>query len=359
MPAYAATLSGPEHRVSYANAAFQRLLGDRPVLGLPNAEAVPEAVGQGLITALGQVYASGQALVLPEVPLQLPQAPGELRQYYLNVTYQPLPDAQGRPQDVLAFGVDVTEQVLARQQAAAADAELRLLTAHAPAFLFRTDAAGSLVYLNESFFAWTGLEATRLRSLDEGWAVVHPGDLAAQQPGFVAAVQAGQPWQSTPYRFRRRDGQYRWMLSRSQPLLGAEGQVLGQTDLTFEVHEQVELQQQLERTNQDEMIGHLLDLLDNTIGRFQFTIAQLTDLSKLQLAHAGLAEPVNLAEVVEGVRLDLGPVIAAAEAQLTVDHDQLSQQAAAHPDGRSRASAHGRRRRAGPAHARPDLQRPR
>jgi signal transduction histidine kinase len=69
---------------------------------------------------------------------------------------------------------------------------------------------------------------------------------------------------------------------------------------------------------QDEMIAHLLDLLEQTTTRFQLTIGQLTDLSKLQLAHASPAEVVHLAPVIESVRLDLAPVIAAANAQLTV-----------------------------------------
>jgi PAS domain S-box-containing protein len=69
---------------------------------------------------------------------------------------------------------------------------------------------------------------------------------------------------------------------------------------------------------QDKVVAHLLDLLNQTVARFQFTIAQLTDLSKLQLAHVGPAEPVNLAAVLEGVCLDLTPALTAADTQLTV-----------------------------------------
>ena len=65
---------------------------------------------------------------------------------------------------------------------------------------------------------------------------------------------------------------------------------------------------------QDEAIARLPDLLAHTTPRFQVTIDQLTNLSKLQLAHAGPAEPVNLAAVVEAVGLDLAPLIAAAAA---------------------------------------------
>jgi signal transduction histidine kinase len=69
---------------------------------------------------------------------------------------------------------------------------------------------------------------------------------------------------------------------------------------------------------QDEVVAHLLELLDNTVTRFQFTISQLTDISRLQLAHVGPAEPVVLATVVEDVRLDLAPALAAAGTDLQV-----------------------------------------
>jgi signal transduction histidine kinase len=70
---------------------------------------------------------------------------------------------------------------------------------------------------------------------------------------------------------------------------------------------------------QDEVVAHLLELLNQTVTRFQLTIGQLTDISRLQLAHVGPAEPVVLASVVEAVRLDLLPAIEAANAQLTIE----------------------------------------
>jgi signal transduction histidine kinase len=73
------------------------------------------------------------------------------------------------------------------------------------------------------------------------------------------------------------------------------------------------------QVQQDDVVAHLLALLDTTVTRFRLTIDQLTDISKLQLAHVGQAEPVRLAQVVEHVRLDLVPAIAAADTQLTVE----------------------------------------
>ena len=70
---------------------------------------------------------------------------------------------------------------------------------------------------------------------------------------------------------------------------------------------------------QSDLVAHLLHLLEQTVARFQFTIAQLTDISRLQLVHTGPVEPVNLAQVLDDVCLDLAPAIRAAKAQLTVE----------------------------------------
>lgn len=70
---------------------------------------------------------------------------------------------------------------------------------------------------------------------------------------------------------------------------------------------------------QDDMVAQLLDMLQGTVTRFQLTISQLTDITKLQLAHVGPAEPVQLAQVVENVRQDLVPLLQQAATQLTVE----------------------------------------
>ncbi|RYY18610.1 MAG: PAS domain S-box protein, partial [Cytophagaceae bacterium] len=250
-PVAVVLLREPDHRIDYANPAFKEVFPPEPGHEILRGHTLPEAYPHlnltGLVELLDGVFRTGEPQVVLEMPLADFQ-PGSPR--FVTFSYQPYRE-EGRIVGVAAFLYDVTEQVLTRRRVEQAATELRLLTAHASAFLFRTDAAGHLVYLNDSFFAWTGLEASRLASLDEGWAAVHPDDLAAQQPGFAAAVAAGQPWQSTPYRFRRHDGHYRWMLSRSQPIVGADGKVSGHTGLTFEIHDQVELQRQLERTNAD------------------------------------------------------------------------------------------------------------
>ena len=65
------------------------------------------------------------------------------------------------------------------------------------------------------------------------------------------------------------------------------------------------------------LVPRLLALMRQDVERFQLTLHQLTDLTRLQQAHAAPAEAVDLAATVEAVRLDLAPLLAGA--RLSVD----------------------------------------
>jgi signal transduction histidine kinase len=67
------------------------------------------------------------------------------------------------------------------------------------------------------------------------------------------------------------------------------------------------------------LVPQLLAMMQEAVERFQVTIAQLTDVSRLHHLLGQEAEVVNLADLVEGVRLDLAPLFEVAGTQLVVD----------------------------------------
>jgi PAS domain-containing protein len=129
VPAAIATLSGPEHRYSFFNEGYQALSGHRTQLGRTVAEVFPEVVPQGFVGLLDQVYATGQPFRGQETPAQLyDQATGQPEPRFVDFIYQPLTDDQGQTQGILAFIVDVTDKVLARQHAASLLAQMQATT---------------------------------------------------------------------------------------------------------------------------------------------------------------------------------------------------------------------------------------
>ncbi|AHJ97847.1 PAS domain-containing protein [Hymenobacter swuensis] len=128
VPAFIATLEGPEHRHTFFNTSYGRWSDERAQLGRTMAEVYPETVDQGFIGLLDEVYRTGRPFVGDEVPVQLAAgASGQLQQYYLDFIYQPLLDERGQTTGILAFIVDATEKVRARQQTEALQTELLLV----------------------------------------------------------------------------------------------------------------------------------------------------------------------------------------------------------------------------------------
>jgi signal transduction histidine kinase len=75
---------------------------------------------------------------------------------------------------------------------------------------------------------------------------------------------------------------------------------------------------------QEGLVPRVLTMMQGAIERFQLTIAQLTDLAKLQHAHTQPAEEVDLAAVIEAVRLDLTPLLAETHAELRINLDSCA-----------------------------------
>ncbi|TDN40199.1 hypothetical protein A8B98_15045 [Hymenobacter sp. UV11] len=129
VPASIATLTGPEHRYAFFNEGYQALTEGRTQLGLTVADVLPEVVTQGFIELLNQVYTTGEPFQGREMPIQLVNpSTGQPELRYVDFVYQPLTDEQGRTLGILAFIVDVTEKVVARQHAEALQAQLLATT---------------------------------------------------------------------------------------------------------------------------------------------------------------------------------------------------------------------------------------
>ena len=113
-PAFIAAVRGPDHVFEMANGAYQRLIGEREVMGKPVREALPEVVEQGFVDLLDSVLATGQPFIGTEVPVSLHNpATGMDEQRYVNFVYQPIADRESFS-GIFVHGVDVTAQVRAR-----------------------------------------------------------------------------------------------------------------------------------------------------------------------------------------------------------------------------------------------------
>ncbi|RTQ52438.1 PAS domain-containing protein [Hymenobacter gummosus] len=120
-PAMICIFQGPEHVFQFVNPPYQALVGERHLLGLPIAQAMPELHGQPIFGLLDRVYQTGETFYANEMLVQLDhqnegrRAPGELDKRYYNFIYQARRSLSGRIDGIFVFAYDVTPQVQARQ----------------------------------------------------------------------------------------------------------------------------------------------------------------------------------------------------------------------------------------------------
>ena len=379
-PAIITIHRGPDHRFDYFNAAQKRLFpGRQDYRGQPLRAVLPDVAAQGHLALFDRVYATGEPYIGVEVPVSLDQPDGQPpRPYFFTFTYQRF-EEDGQPAGISVFGTDVTEQVLARQEREAQRQRLLSLFQEAPAGICIL-AGPDLVYefVNPGYQLMVPDRPLLNRSIFEAL----PELVGTPVGTMLRQVYAtGQPHEEqglcvSVARTAHGVPEDRYFTFLSQPRHDERGQVNGVLAFVFEVTEQVLARQQVEvlnqalavtnaelhesntqltRTNADldtfiytashdlkapitnieglltalgrhlpeaarqaPPVPQLLQLMQGAVERFQHTIAQLTDLTRLQQAQQQPAEAVDLAALIEAVRLDLAPVLAAAGAQVTV-----------------------------------------
>ncbi|MBD8529804.1 MULTISPECIES: PAS domain-containing protein [unclassified Massilia] len=108
-PGFIAFLSGADHTFDMVNEAFYRLVGRRPIIGKPAAEALPELVGQGFKELLDQAARSGEPVVLRERRITLYREPGAVPEdRYVDLLFQPMPGHGKRVMGIFVQGNDVS-----------------------------------------------------------------------------------------------------------------------------------------------------------------------------------------------------------------------------------------------------------
>jgi two-component system sensor kinase FixL len=124
-PGFIATTEGPDHRFTFANAAYVRLLGHRKVLGRTVGALMPELRKQGLIGVLDHVYATGQPYIGTNVLVRLRSiTTGDWGERLLDFVLQPIRDAEDAVIGIFCEGQDVTEHAAANERVLTLQAEL-------------------------------------------------------------------------------------------------------------------------------------------------------------------------------------------------------------------------------------------
>jgi len=378
-PVAVAVYQGPQFRVELANAAALAIWGRslNEVLNRPVFEALPEAGTPEVKAIFERVYTTGVPYTASEQPSTIYRH-GQQEVVYWKLVFEPQRGADGRVSGIFTVGTEVTEQVRARQQVEQLNQELetrvqertaalqesearfRIMADAAPNQVWAVHADGSIRYTNRAFLDFVGLD-TGEQYAATGWEpYLHPDERELAQATLLQAIAERKPY-VLEHRMLRHDGQYRWLLAQGAPSFLAGGELYGYVGSAIDITELKQANEQLRRTNADldnfiytashdlkapisniegllyllrqelppavaaepETIAPTLTRMLDSVERFKRTLDHLTAVSKLQKEHAPEISAVDLAAIVEDVRLDLAPLLRDTNAELGVYLDGL------------------------------------
>ncbi|TMJ16894.1 MAG: PAS domain S-box protein, partial [Alphaproteobacteria bacterium] len=248
-PGFMAVLRGPDHVFEMMNASFQQLVGHRDLVGLPVREALPEVAGQGFFELLGQVYRSGEAFMGRSMTIQLQRAPGApAEERLVDFVYQPITDESGQVSAIFAEGYDVTERHLAETALRESEERFRLIADSAPIPMWVTRLDRRRGFVNLAYAEFLGVPIEEAMEFD--WRErIHPDDIGRVMVESLAGEATLERF-ALEGRYRRGDGEWRWLRSISQPRWGANGEHVGFIGVATDVTEARQAEAALREVNE-------------------------------------------------------------------------------------------------------------
>jgi PAS domain S-box-containing protein len=154
-----------------------------------------------------------------------------------------------RPHSAILAAIDITERK--RTEAALAEQEslFRILADNISQLAWMADTTGSVFWYNQRWFDYTGTTITQMQGW--GWQDVHhPDHIDRVLALFRHCIEAGEQWEDT-FPLRRKDGAYRWFLSRAFPIRDEAGTILRWFGTNTDVTELKSAQEALEERNHE------------------------------------------------------------------------------------------------------------
>jgi PAS domain S-box-containing protein len=235
---------GPEHVFEMANAAFRELVGERELIGRPVREAFPELEDQSFFALLDHVFETAQAVTGRARPVRLRRtANGELEERLVDFVYQPITDSEGQVTGLFVQGHDVTDLHNVELALRESEERFRLIADSAPVPMWVTKLDRNRGFVNIAYAEFLGVPYDEALHFD--WrSIIHPDDFDR----LVAESLAGEATLkrfALEARYRRADGEWRWLRSVSQPRWGPNGEHIGFIGVAHDVTEAKEAEAHL------------------------------------------------------------------------------------------------------------------
>ncbi len=235
---------GPELTVIH-NDSYGEMLGDRNRgLGRPVSEVWAD--NWDVVSDNVRRVMNGETVYVERAPRRV-RRDDKFETVWMTACYNPILDASDRPAGV--FGV-VTAVVDEQTELSLRESEerFRLIADSAPVLMWVTQLDRKRSFVNRAYVDFLGI--TYEQAVDYDWrTIIHPDDQARILDESIAGESSLKPF-ALEARFRRGDGEWRWVRSISQPRWGAGGEHLGFIGVAHDITEAKLAEQGLREINE-------------------------------------------------------------------------------------------------------------
>jgi len=115
-----------------------------------------------------------------------------------------------------------------------------------PQLAWMAEADGHIFWYNQRWYDYTGTNLDQMQGW--GWAKVHHAEhIDSVTERWKHHLAIGKPWEDM-FPLRRHDGEYRWFLSRAQPVRDEAGRIMRWFGTNTDVTDMQQLQEQIQRS---------------------------------------------------------------------------------------------------------------
>ena len=206
---------------------------------------------------------------------------GQLR--WIAVEAQIERDENGKPLRLVGAHMDITERTLAKELLRESEERFRLIANSAPVPMWVSKLDRTRSFANQAYLDFLGLEYEKAIAFD--WReILHPDDQSRVVRESIAGEASLKPF-VLEARYRRADGEWRWMRSESQPRWDPAGKHIGFIGLAHDVTAAKQAESELRRVNET-----LEQRITERTAQLQSNEAQLRTILETSNQYQGLLD---------------------------------------------------------------------